>query len=211
MERIDRVHLPDLFRTLKVLFEGQREALISLDGRFGDSDLGITMSKGFAAASEAVDAAQAEGLGRTLQLAGMAFAKAAPSTMGTLMGSSIMRAGKALSAAQAIGVAEMQLFWAACRDNIAERGKAQPGDKTILDVLFPIADSLQQSVGQGASLREALDAASAAAAAGLEKTKGMIAQHGKAAAFQEGTLGFEDAGATVGVLTIDAMRDFVRG
>jgi dihydroxyacetone kinase-like protein len=212
MQRIGRDDLDGLFRHLRGVFEGKREELIALDGRFGDSDLGLTMSKGFAAASEAVDAAAAtEGLGKTLQLAGMAMAKAAPSTMGTLMGSSIMRGGKALLANDAIDASGMQLFWAACRDNIAERGKARPGDKTILDVLFPIADSLQSSAGQGAGLGEALELACAAAAQGLESTKAMIAQHGKAAAFQEKTLGHEDAGATVAVLMVEAMRDFVHG
>ncbi|OJU09374.1 MAG: Dak phosphatase, partial [Caulobacterales bacterium 68-7] len=195
MDRIDRVELTTLFRQLRSLFESQREALIVLDGQFGDSDLGITMSKGFAAASEAMDAAGAEGIGKSLQLAGMAFAKAAPSTMGTLTAGGIMRGGKALLAAEAIGTEEMHLFWAAFRDNIAERGKAQVGDKTIVDVLFPIADSLEQSAGQGAALGEALERAAEAAAAGLEATKTMIAQHGKAAAFQEKTLGHADAGA----------------
>ncbi|MDB5437604.1 MAG: Dak phosphatase [Caulobacteraceae bacterium] len=211
MERIDRADLPGLFRRLKVVFEAQREALIVLDGRFGDSDLGITMNKGFSAASDAVEGAEGEGLGKALQLAGMAMAKAAPSTMGTLMGGAIMRGGKALLAAEAIGAPEMQLFWAACRDGIAERGKAQPGDKTILDVLFPIAASLEQSTEHGRGLGEALELASTAAASGLEATKQMVAQHGKAACFQEASLGHQDAGATVGVLLIEAMRDFVRG
>jgi dihydroxyacetone kinase-like protein len=211
MDRIGRDDLPGLFRKLRTVFEDQREALIVLDGRFGDSDLGITMNKGFTAASQAVDAAETEGLGKTIQMAGIAIAKAAPSTMGTLMAGSLMRAGKSLLAAEAIGVSEMQLLWTACRDNIAERGKAAPGDKTILDVLFPIVESLDQSSRQGRTLEEALDLASIAAASGLEATKRMIAQHGKAACFQEASLGHEDAGATVGVLMIEAMRDFVRG
>ncbi len=70
---------------------------------------------------------------------------------------------------------------------------------------------MQTSVEAGESLSQALSAAAGAAEAALEATKSLVAQHGKAAAFQEKTLGLQDAGATVGVLLIQTMRDFVSG
>jgi len=213
MDSIRREDLAPLFARLREVFVAQRDFLIDLDGKVGDSDLGLTMNKAFSAASESVATNVAEPIGRTLQLAGMAMAKAAPSTMGTLMATGFMRAGKALESAPAIGTAEMALFWSAFLAGVAERGKAKPGEKTVIDVLAPLAASLAaslaDSLGGQATLPEALKKAVQAAAAGLEATKGMIAQHGKAACFQEKTLGLQDAGATVAFLIAETFSAFV--
>lgn len=209
MDRIEKSDLPGLFEALRDVFAAQREALIALDGKVGDSDLGITMNKGFVAAFESVRGNSTDPIGKTLQLAGMAVAKAAPSTMGTLVATGLMRGGKALEGAQAWGTAEMGAFWAAFFKGVADRGKAQLGDKTLLDVLSPIALSLESSSSQGADLVDALAQAVQAARDGLEATKNMMAQHGKAACFQEKTVGLQDAGATVGVLMIETLHAFV--
>ncbi len=208
MQSIARESLAALFEALRDVFAAQREALIALDGKVGDSDLGITMNKAFNAAYETVRLNAADPIGKTLQLAGMAMAKAAPSTMGTLVATGFMRGGKALEGAVAWGTPEMHAFWNAFLNGVAERGKAQPGDKTVLDVLGPIAMALQAAQADGLELPQALHKASQAAAAGLEATKAMVAQHGKAACFQEKTIGLQDAGATVGFLLIDTLHTF---
>ena len=211
MDSLDRAALGPLFQRLRTVFSDQREALIALDGQVGDSDLGITMSKAFAAASDAVQADAASAPGRTLALAGMAMARAAPSTMGTLTATGFMRGGKALEGVTTIAANEMAAFWRAYRDGVMERGKAKPGDKTVVDVLVPIADALDAAAAAGHSLGAALDAAVVAASSGLEATKSLVAQHGKAAAFQDRTRGLQDAGATVAVLIVTAFRDEVSG
>lgn len=206
MERIAKADLEPLFARLRDVFAAQREALIDLDGKVGDSDLGITMNKAFNAMHESVATNADEPLGKTLQRAGMAAAKAAPSTMGTLVATGFMRGGKALDAADAIGTAEMAAFWAAFLAGVEERGKARRGDKTLIDVLAPISEALALAREHGAALSRALDDATRAAAEGLEATKHLMAQHGKAAAFRDKTLGLQDAGATVAYLLVDAMR-----
>ena len=148
-------------------------------------------------------------IGRTIQLAGMAIAKAAPSTMGTLVATGFMRGGKALDAAASIATAEMSTFWAAFLAGVSERGKAKRGDKTLIDVLAPISDSLAASAAESLPLPRALKAATQAAADGLEATKTMVAQHGKAACFAQKSLGLQDAGATVGFFLIEAISGFV--
>lgn len=215
METIDKAGLVPLFEHLDAVFTRERETLITLDGQVGDSDLGITMNKAFRAAAEAVKADalgadESSPVGRTLALAGMAMAKAAPSTMGTLTATGFLRGGKALDGVVAIGPAEMATFWEAWRDGVMERGKAKPGDKTVVDVLVPIAEALRAAAATGDGLVAALDAAVTAATAGLEATTTMVAQHGKAAAFSERTRRLVDAGATVGLLIITAFRDTAR-
>lgn len=114
-----------------------------------------------------------------------------------------------LHARAALGTADMAAFWCAYRDGVAERGKAKVGDKTLLDVLDPIATMLEAEAAAGASLSDALTAAADAAEEALEATRSMVAQHGKAAAFQEKTIGLQDAGATVGAFMIRRMAKFV--
>ena len=103
----------------------------------------------------------------------------------------------------------MAAFWRAYHDGVVERGKAKPGDKTLIDVLGPIVASLESSASSGSALPDAMQSATDTAAAALEATKTMVAQHGKAACFQEKSLGLQDAGATVGFFIIDTMRGYV--
>jgi dihydroxyacetone kinase-like protein len=210
MDRIGREELMGLFRQLREVFAERRDFLIELDGRLGDSDLGITMNKGFNAASDWVETNASDDLGKTLNSAGLAIAKAAPSTMGTLTATGFMRGGKALAGRDSLGTEELLVFWRAFRDGVAERGKAKPGDKTILDVLEPIVSSFEVSVQEEARLIPALESAAAAAERGLNGTKAMKAQHGKAAVYQEKSIGFQDAGATVGYLIVSTMLTFAK-
>lgn len=210
MNVITASDLINLFDSWKQLFAEQREFLIALDGKVGDSDLGITMSKAFAAAAEAAHTeGEAAGIAKLLRTAGATMARVAPSTMGTLTATGFLRASKACDGIDALGTPEIAAFWRAYRDGIAERGKAKVGDKTLLDVLDPIAVTLEAQAAAGASLTDALAAAAKAAEDALEATKTMVAQHGKAAAFQEKTIGLQDAGATVGMLLITSMSAFV--
>ncbi|MBP0484924.1 dihydroxyacetone kinase subunit L [Sagittula salina] len=188
-------------------FAAEREALIALDGQVGDSDLGITMSKGFAAARDAVAAAPEAGIAEQMKLAGGALARAAPSTMGTLMATGFLRGFKALDGADTFGTGQAATFWRAFAEGVAQRGKARPGDKTVLDVLDPIATALD---GRDDPLADALEAATVAAGHALEATRNMVAQHGKAAAFQEKSRGLPDAGGTVAVMLVEVMRDVAR-
>ncbi len=209
MDAITAADLIRLFDAWKQLFAEQREFLIALDGKVGDSDLGITMAKSFAAAADAVAAeGEAAGIAKLLRTAGATMARTAPSTMGTLTATGFLRASKAVETATSLGTPEMAAFWVAYRDGIAERGKAKVGDKTIVDVLDPVARTLEEQAADGVSLVSALAAAAAVAEDALEKTKTMVAQHGKAAAFQEKTIGLQDAGATVGALILRELSNF---
>ncbi|MEI5677099.1 MULTISPECIES: dihydroxyacetone kinase family protein [unclassified Mesorhizobium] len=210
MDKITPSDIIRLFDAWKTLFAEQREFLIALDGKVGDSDLGITMSKSFAAAAEALHGeGEVAGIAKLLRTAGATMARTAPSTMGTLTATGFLRASKAVDGKEALGATEVAAFWRAFRDGVAERGKAKVGDKTLLDVLDPIAVALEAQAESAAPLAEALAAAAAAAEQALKATESMLAQHGKAAAFQQKTIGLQDAGATVGYFLVRRMAEFV--
>ncbi|CAM3115409.1 dihydroxyacetone kinase subunit L [Paracoccus nototheniae] len=210
MEKLTAHDIPVLFARLSEVFAEQKEALITLDGQVGDSDLGLTMAKGFAAADKAVAGLDDATIEAQLKTAGAAIARAAPSTMGTLMATGFLRGSAAANGCSELGTAEMAQFWSSFCDGVAQRGRAQVGDKTVLDVLHPIARTMEDQARAKAALPDALDSAHAEAVIALEATKDLVAQHGKAAAFQEKTRGIQDAGSTAAVILIEAMANFVR-
>ena len=130
--------------------------------------------------------------------AGMLMAKAAPSTMGTLMGTGFMRGGKAVSGKAEVSTADLAEFFQAFVTGIMERGKAKPGEKTIIDSLKPAADTLLEFKGE--EVEKALQAALRSSENGLESTKNMVAQHGRIAYYKEQSKGQVDPGATAGVI-----------
>lgn len=211
MDKINNTDMPALFQAFHQTFQTNRDALIALDAKVGDSDLGITMNAAFEAAADTIAEMANDPLGKQFKMAGAAMAKAAPSTMGTLTATGFMRGGKAVDDADSIGTKEMAAFWRAYADGIAERGRAKLGDKTVLDVLVPIADSLEASYASGLPLSDATSKAAKAADAALEATKDLVAQHGKAAAFADKSRGLQDAGGTVAALLITTIANFTAG
>lgn len=168
------------------------------------------MAKSFAAAAETVLAeGDSSDISRLLRSAGIAIARAAPSTMGTLTATGFLRASNAVEGRKILDTVALSDFWKAYRDGVAERGKAKVGDKTLLDVLDPIATTMRTQASMAAAVPTALYAAAEAGATALEATKSMVAQHGKAAAFQQKTVGHQDAGATVGYFMIRRMAELV--
>jgi dihydroxyacetone kinase-like protein len=198
-----------LFSAMKETMVSNKDYLIELDGVMGVGDLGLTMSNAFSAAAQDTAGLEETDLGKVFIKGGMAMAKAAPSTMGTLMGTGFMRGGKAVKEKTALGLAEMAVFWRGFVEGLEERGKAKPGDKTIIDSLDPAATALEKTAVEGKSLTEGFHEARSAAEKGLENTKTMVAQFGRAAYYQEKSRDKIDPGAVVGCLLIKTFADFI--
>ena len=189
-----------ILQNLKQLFNDNKDFLVELDGKMGDGDLGLTMSKAFTAAGDELADTEETDLGKIFMKAGMVMAKAAPSTMGTLMATGFMRGGKAIAGKSELSGPDLADFFQAFVSGIMERGKAKPGEKTIIDALKPAADTLTDSRAENTAT--ALQKALLAAEEGLESTKDMIAQHGRIAYYKEKSKGHEDPGATAGVILV---------
>jgi phosphoenolpyruvate---glycerone phosphotransferase subunit DhaL len=185
---------------IRDLMDANRDHLIRLDSAIGDGDLGLTMTRAFAAADEIVAESEETDVGKLLARAGMAMAKAAPSTMGTLVATGFMRGGKAVTGSDILEPVGVATFFRAFAEGVKERGKSKPGEKTVVDVFEPVAQALEGTNGGHA---ERAQAAIRAAYDGLAATTEMIAQHGKAAVFREQTRGKQDPGATAGVFIIE--------
>ncbi len=193
------------------IVDRSREHLIEIDGQIGDGDLGITMARGFAAARSETESVADADCGKLLMKVGAALAKAAPSTMGTLLASGFLAGGKAVAGSDALDLSSLAAFFNAFVDGVARRGKAKPGEKTVLDVLSPAAEALASAAAAGEELSEGMERCFDAAREGLVKTRDMIAQHGRPAYYQEQSRGKEDPGAAAGFLVIQGFRDWVVG
>lgn len=187
--------------------EAQKDELCRLDGLIGDADHGIAMALGFAAAREATAAVE-PGAEPTavLNAAAKAFLNAVGASSGPLYATALMRAGAAVKGKAELGDADVVAMVAAMATGIRDRGKAEPGQKTMLDAWAPAAAAAEAAQAAGKDLAESLDAAVTAAQEGAEATKGMLAGKGRAERLGERVLGHVDPGAASAVVVISGIR-----
>jgi dihydroxyacetone kinase-like protein len=192
-----------IIHEIKVMMDDQKETLTELDSVMGDGDLGITMNRAFSAAYDEVVRSEEKIPGKLMIRIGMVIAKTAPSTMGTLLATGFMKGGKANEQAGEFGPEELTIFFEVFVKSIMERGKSVPGNKTIIDTLFPAALAMRTATNDHQSLIKGITAARAAAREGLAASTLMKAQHGRAAYYQDDSIGKQDGGATVGTFIIE--------
>jgi phosphoenolpyruvate---glycerone phosphotransferase subunit DhaL len=181
------------------------DELNALDAALGDGDLGVTMRIGGKALLDELAALAGADVATTCTRSGLAFNRAAASTIGALIATAGMRAGKEAKGATEIDLALLTRMVVAAETGIRERGKAQRGDKTLLDALIPASEALQQSATEGIGLQEAGKRALAAAKDGREATIPMRGKVGRAHWVGDRTVGNPDAGATALVIALQAV------
>jgi dihydroxyacetone kinase len=186
--------------------EARKDTLTRLDAAVGDGDLGITAAKGAAAVRAYVAANDPGGdLGKFLLGMGMAFNRAAPGTMGTLIATALMRAGKAARGQTALDAPMLARMLEAADVGIQERGKAKPGDKTVIDALHPAAEAFSAAIARGEDLGAAGDAMVRAAREGRDAIIPLRSQVGRASWVGERTENQPDPGAVLCVEILEAV------
>jgi dihydroxyacetone kinase len=184
------------------------EQLTALDQAMGDGDLGITLSKIGHALLAFADGTPVEGdLGKWLGKAGMAANKAGSSSFGTLLATALMRGGKAVAGKGELSPSDLAAMFAAADAGIQERGKAQPGDKTVIDALHPAAEAFAAALTEGKPVGAAGAAALAAAEAGRDSVTPLRSKIGRAGWVGERTEGQVDPGCEAFVIILSAVVD----
>ncbi len=209
MKTIKEKEIKEIFDLLAAVMLENKDWLIELDGAMGDGDLGLTMSAGFAKISETLKTFEEKDIGKIFIKAGMAMAQAVPSTMGTLTASGLMAGGKAIGGKEEFTLTEYYQMLNGFAEGIMARGKAKLGDKTIIDSLYPAVLSLKASDEERKTLEEGSRLACEAAEHGFEKTREMLSRHGRAAYYQEKSIGRQDPGAAVGMLFVKTFADYL--
>lgn len=191
-----------LDRALELVAKSEDE-LRALDSAVGDGDLGITVSRSAEAARKAIAAlpplAAPSEIIRTLATT---IASANPSSFSALVATGLLAAARSVAGIDSLGVSDVVTMAQQAVPAIAKRGKADVGDKTMLDAIVPSVDALEANPADGA-----LDAMIIAARRGIDETAGGVSRKGRAAWLGERSIGHADPGATAYLRFLEALRE----
>ncbi len=197
-----------LFRALSDRLAAERDELCRLDGVIGDADHGIAMTQGFSAASKAVATLGPDAtLADQFNAAAKALLNAVGASSGPLYATALLRAGKEAGPRPAMPLQDAPLLIIAMADGIAFRGKAEPGEKTMIDAWAPAADAIKEAMAGNQALPEALARMRDAAVQGAASTETMIAAKGRSARLGDRSLGHKDPGAASAAIIIQVIAD----
>jgi phosphoenolpyruvate---glycerone phosphotransferase subunit DhaL len=181
--------------------------LTRLDSAIGDADHGTNMSRGFRAVRERVLTQDGFDLPTLFKQTGMTLIGTVGGAGGPLYGTIFLRMGQAAAGREGLTLEEVADALAAALEGVQARGKAQPGDKTMVDALGPAVDALRSAVAAGSAAPAALRAAADAAQAGAEATIPMLAKKGRASYLGERSVGHQDPGATSTALMVLSLAE----
>ena len=184
------------------------EELTTLDQAIGDGDHGLNMRRGFDAIAEQRTELTSLPAGKALQKAGMTLVMTVGGASGPLYGSLLMGIGKALE--DELGPPQVATALRAGVESVKQRGKSDVGQKTMLDVLVPVLETLEGSDAP-AWTPELLDALRGAARTGLDSTREMRAIKGRASFLGERSVGHLDPGARSSQLLVDTVCTRIGG
>ena len=190
----------DWLRRYADVIAEHRMELVRLDTAIGDGDHGTNMDRGMRKAIEKLDGSEPGDIGTDLKVVGMALVSSVGGAAGPLYGTLFLQMGSA-----AAGKDELDLDgWTAAVEagikGVQARGKAEPGDKTMIDALLPALDALREGGELGEALRRSADAAQA----GMKATIPLEARKGRASYLGPRSVGHQDPGATSSALLFEA-------
>jgi dihydroxyacetone kinase-like protein len=184
-----------------------RQELIVLDSAIGDGDHGANMDRGMKKALERIEGVDSGDIGATLKAVGMALVSSVGGAAGPLYGTLFLQMGTATTGADELDLARLADALETGLKGVQSRGKAEAGDKTMVDALLPAADALRQAAAEGADLSEALRRAAEAARGGMEATTPLVARKGRASYLGQRSAGHQDPGATSSHLLLKSAAD----
>ena len=187
------------------VIEQNKDYLTELDSAIGDADHGINMERGFKKVMSQLPGVADKDIGSILKTVSMTLISSVGGASGPLYGTLFLRSGTAVAGKQELTDEDMVGLLQAGLDGVRERGKAQPGDKTMLDVLSPAVRAFQQAVVGGKGTLQAMQQSVAAAEQGMKDTTPMLAKKGRASYLGERSIGHQDPGATSSYLMLKSL------
>lgn len=187
----------------------QRDWLTELDSAIGDADHGANMARGMTAVMERLDAAPQATIEELLKTVGMTLVSSVGGASGPLYGTFFLRAGVAAGPVSELDGVALGAVVRAGVDGVIARGKAEPGDKTMIDAMVPAVDALDAALADGDDVAVATRAAADAAAAGRDATLPLVARKGRASYLGERSADHLDPGAASTALLFEALADAI--
>ncbi|MCZ2112326.1 MAG: dihydroxyacetone kinase subunit L [Anaerolineae bacterium] len=190
--------------TAEVLKEN-KSYLTDLDAAIGDADHGTNMDRGFTKVAEKLPGVADKDIGNIMKTVGMTLISSVGGASGPLYGTFFMRGGMAVDAKEELSDADLVAMLQGAVNGVKERGRAQLGDKTMIDALLPAVAALQEGVDNGKDATGAMADAVAAAEQGMKDTIPLQARKGRASYLGERSIGHQDPGATSSYLILNAL------
>ena len=181
-----------------------KQYLTELDAAIGDADHGINMDRGMAAVVAALDEAPPADPAALCKQVGMTLVKSVGGTSGPLYGTFFLRMATALGSGDGASAAGFARALRAGVEGVVQRGRAEAGDKTMLDALAPALDALDAALASGSALAGSLRDATVAAERGRDATESLVARKGRASYLGQRSVGHRDPGATSAAMLIAA-------
>jgi dihydroxyacetone kinase-like protein len=186
----------------------QKAYLTQLDQAIGDADHGINMDRGMQAASGKVGGLEADAdPGTILKTVGMTLVSTVGGAGGPLYGTLFLQMGTAVAGKPELGPDDWAAALDAAVNGVQARGKAEPGDKTMVDALIPAREAFTAALKEGVSFDDALQRSAEAAEEGMRATTPLVAKKGRASYLGERSADHQDPGATSSAMLLRAASD----
>jgi len=198
-------------RTAAKMLEEHRDELSRLDREIGDGDHGENMHRGFSALVTAMERDAPDSPGGVLKLVAMTLISKVGGAAGPLYGTAFLRAATAVKDTGELDADTMALALRAALDGVVARGKAERGDKTMVDALLPAVLAAESAAERGEDVPTLLRAAADAAAEGADSTVLVLARKGRASYLGERSIGHMDPGARSTALLLRTFADVASG
>jgi dihydroxyacetone kinase-like protein len=198
-------------RAFAATIADQKEYLTDLDSAIGDADHGINMDRGMRAAVTKLDSVPPGDVGTLFKTVGMTLVSTVGGAGGPLYGTLFLQLGSATAGRPEIDEGGWLEALSAAVKGVQARGKAEAGDKTMLDALMPARDALAEAVQEGAGFSDALRRSTEAAETGMKATIPLVARKGRASYLGERSAGHQDPGATSSYLLLKTAADTWNG
>jgi phosphoenolpyruvate---glycerone phosphotransferase subunit DhaL len=193
------------------VIEHHKEDLTELDAAIGDADHGINMDRGFKKVSSILPSVAGKDISSIFKTVSMTLISSVGGASGPLYGTWFLRASSATAGKQELTEQDMLNLLQSGLAGIIERGKAQLGDKTMVDVLSPSVTAFEQAVNEGVATVDALRVAVTAAEQGLKATIPMLAKKGRASYLGDRSVGHQDPGGTSAYWMLRSLLAVVEG
>ncbi|MBE9018461.1 dihydroxyacetone kinase ADP-binding subunit DhaL [Chroococcidiopsidales cyanobacterium LEGE 13417] len=185
--------------------ERNKEYLTELDAAIGDADHGINMDRGFKKVASQLSSLADKDISTILKTVSMTLISTVGGASGPLYGTFFLRASAAVTGKEKLATEDLLKLLRLGLEGVIQRGKAQLGDKTMIDVLSPVVDNFQKSVDNNKNVLEAMHQVVSVAEQAMKDTIPMLAKKGRASYLGDRSIGHQDPGATSTYLMLKSL------
>ncbi|BDR81475.1 dihydroxyacetone kinase subunit L [Clostridium tetani] len=201
----------ELIKNIGKVMEENKEFLTELDLAIGDGDHGINMNKGFRAVIDKLESTPINTIQDIFKNTAMALISNVGGASGPLYGTVFMKAGSAVAGKEELNIEDLERILETSFEGVKVRGKAQRGDKTMIDAIAPSLEVVKNGIKEGLDEKKILENMKDEALKGVNYTKDIIARKGRASYLGERSIGHQDPGATSSYLILNEIYKYVCG